>query len=336
MFYLIGTDEAGYGPNLGPLAVTATLWRSEDEALCPESLFDALAPAVVTRYGKNTAGIPIADSKKLHRRGTLEPLEMGIFASLRVLDPVLELPLSSESLCDLLCGPAQMRERREIPWHTSETEEMLPRDLSPERAADLGEMFSRTLKERGISLLGIRSELVFPRRFNEQTEACGSKGAFLSETTLGLAVHFWEEILRQLPDQPSQNGDVPEVCVFCDKHGGRNFYLQLLMDFFPDLPFCVIQEGREVSEYVHYGERAVLRIRFQAKGESVLPTALASMVSKYLREVSMDRFNAWWRELIPGLTPTAGYPEDARRFCGEIAEKMEELRLDRGEFWRER
>ncbi|MBP3695414.1 MAG: hypothetical protein J6J31_13380 [Thermoguttaceae bacterium] len=335
MFYLIGTDEAGYGPNLGPLAVTATLWRAEEDALCLESLFDVLAPAVVTQYGKKTAGIPIADSKKLHRRGTLEPLEMGIFASLCVLDPELELPLSSELLCDLLCGPAQMRERREIPWHTPETEEMLPRDLSSERAAELGEMFSRTLEERGVSLLGIRSELVFPRRFNVQTEACGSKGVFLSDTTLGLAVHFWEEILRQHPDT-SPDGGVPEVRIFCDKHGGRNFYLPALMEHFPDLPFCVVQEGRAVSEYVHYGERAVLRIRFQAKGESILPTALASMVSKYLREVSMDRFNAWWRERIPGLTPTAGYPEDARRFRSEIAEKMEELRLDWGDFWRDR
>ena len=334
MFYLIGTDEAGYGPNLGPLAVTATLWRAEDETLCPEALFDALAPAVVTRYTKKCAGIPIADSKKLHRHGTLEPLEMGIFASLRAMDPELEFPISTERLCDLLCGPAQMRERREIPWHTPETEEDLPRDLSLERAAELGAFFSKTTRERGVSLLGIRSELVFPRRFNARTDECGSKGVFLSDTTLGLVVHFWEEILRKTEDSP--DGSVPEVHVFCDKHGGRNFYLPALMEHFPNLPFCVVQEGRAVSEYVHYGERAVLRIRFQAKGESILPTALASMVSKYLREVSMDRFNAWWQAKIPGLTPTAGYPEDARRFREEIAEKMEVFRLDWNDFWRNR
>ena len=27
MPYLVGTDEAGYGPNLGPLVVSATVWR---------------------------------------------------------------------------------------------------------------------------------------------------------------------------------------------------------------------------------------------------------------------------------------------------------------------
>ena len=27
MAYLIGTDEAGYAPNLGPLVITCTVWR---------------------------------------------------------------------------------------------------------------------------------------------------------------------------------------------------------------------------------------------------------------------------------------------------------------------
>ena len=32
MTLLIGTDEAGYGPNLGPLVVAATAWRVDTPA----------------------------------------------------------------------------------------------------------------------------------------------------------------------------------------------------------------------------------------------------------------------------------------------------------------
>ena len=37
MPYLIGTDEAGYAPNLGPLVVSASAWWV-DEPIAPESL----------------------------------------------------------------------------------------------------------------------------------------------------------------------------------------------------------------------------------------------------------------------------------------------------------
>ncbi|MGN1274524.1 MAG: hypothetical protein ACI4UF_08035 [Thermoguttaceae bacterium] len=330
MYYLIGTDEAGYGPNLGPLAVTATLWRVEDDALAPETLFDALRPVVVTSPGRGKGlEIPITDSKKLHRHETLEPLERGIFASLYALGLVTDEPVETAPLCDLICGPELAQERRSVVWHTPQTEEKLPRDLPRDRVAELGSALREAMEKNGVRLCGIRSELVFPRRFNDGVEAVDSKGVFLSDTTLILIVRFWNELLQNVQEKA-------EVRVFCDKHGGRNFYLPALMDFFPALPFCVVEEGRAASEYVHYGERIDLRIRFQAKGEALLPVALASMVSKYLREISMDRFNAWWLAQIPGLTPTAGYPLDAKRFREEISEKMQELKIDWREMWRNR
>ncbi len=32
MAYLIGTDEAGYAPNLGPLIISCTVWHVADQA----------------------------------------------------------------------------------------------------------------------------------------------------------------------------------------------------------------------------------------------------------------------------------------------------------------
>jgi len=50
-----------------------------------------------------------------------------------------------------------------------------------------------------------------------------------------------------------------------------------------------------------------------------MPTALASMVSKYTRELLMARFNAFFSHHAPGVRPTAGYATDAARFRADIA-----------------
>ena len=42
--------------------------------------------------------------------------------------------------------------------------------------------------------------------------------------------------------------------------------------------------------------------------------ALASIVSKTIRELWMDVFNDYWCERVPGLKRTAGYHTDAKRF----------------------
>ena len=72
------------------------------------------------------------------------------------------------------------------------------------------------------------------------------------------------------------------------------------------------------------------------KGETYLPAALASMASKYLRELAMRALNAFWCREVPNLKPTAGYPQDAKRFKAEIAEKQTELGVEDRILWRVR
>jgi hypothetical protein len=49
-----------------------------------------------------------------------------------------------------------------------------------------------------------------------------------------------------------------------------------------------------------------------------MAVALASMLSKYLRETLMRRFNSFWARHIPEVTPTAGYYGDGSRFLRDI------------------
>jgi ribonuclease HII len=69
-----------------------------------------------------------------------------------------------------------------------------------------------------------------------------------------------------------------------------------------------------------------VRLIFREKGEThCMSVALASMLSKYLREALMRRFNAFWRQYLPDVTPTAGYYNDGQRFLQDIDVTRREL-----------
>jgi hypothetical protein len=71
-------------------------------------------------------------------------------------------------------------------------------------------------------------------------------------------------------------------------------------------------------------------IQFREKGETAfLPTALASMVCKYLRELCMHSFNDWWCRQIAGLRPTAGYYQDGSRWLVDVEPHLSRLGVKR-------
>ncbi len=86
-------------------------------------------------------------------------------------------------------------------------------------------------------------------------------------------------------------------------------------------------ESAERSAYkIRGGE-----VRFSGpRPEQHLPTAAASILSKYLREVSMEMFNRYWIKRVPGPQTDEGYPEDARRFREAIADPARKMNLRRG------
>jgi hypothetical protein len=50
----------------------------------------------------------------------------------------------------------------------------------------------------------------------------------------------------------------------------------------------------------------------------------------------MHQFNAFWSARIPGLKPTQGYPQDAKRFREDIAETARLLLVQDAVLWRNR
>lgn len=303
MPWVVGIDEAGYGPNLGPLVQAAVALRLPDD---DPAGWAHLRPHA-RRRGEPADGRVLVDDSKLVYAGNggLARLERGLAA-------VLGLPAGP--LGDWLAAVTTHHVLSDLAaecWFDG-TE---PVPLHPDPPACLG---------LDAKLLGVR--LVPAPLFNKIVAGSGSKATVL---TVGVT-ELLAAVRAALPPDEA-------VLVVCDKHGGRNCYAALLQGAFYDGWVVTEAEGADESRYrvesLGRDVRVVFRPRADADSAAV---ALASMACKYLREVCMRQFNRFWSRHVPDLKPTAGYPTDARRYYDAIRPAMEKLGLAEDAVWRGR
>ena len=327
MALLIGMDEAGYGPNLGPLVFSATVWEVPDDPRKID-LWEKFAGIIEQTPPAAGEHIQIADSKQVYTpaRG-FDNLEAGVLHAVTVWRNGNETQARAASargaaatFRDLVRAIAirPPEELDEEPWFAG-----IDQPLPAPKAAALGQIWLERCRSHDIRLRAICSDVVRTRRFNEQTRSHDSKGRALSEMSMQLLRHVWQ----------AAGGDAHDAAlIIADKHGGRNRYHEFLPIVFGDRFIRCHNESTEQSRYrVGHAE-----VRFETKSERHLPVALASMVSKYLRELSMVLFNRFWTDRQPGLKPTAGYPLDASRFKADIAALQQQLGIADEILWRAR
>jgi ribonuclease HII len=108
--------------------------------------------------------------------------------------------------------------------------------------------------------------------------------------------------------------------VVADRCGGRMRYGQVLQDMVPEGTVVVLDETPERSDYRIDGLRQGCTLTFLERGEDhAMPVALASCLAKYLRELLVERLNAWFQSRLPELRATAGYYSDGHRFLAEAS-----------------
>jgi hypothetical protein len=321
MPFLIGIDEAGYGPNLGPLVISASAWRIDGDPVGCD-LYERLAGAVsdVVVRAEDDFRVAIADSKQLYKPGDgLAGLEYGLFAALRLCDRDC---VTWRDVWETLAADTGAH-RQPLPWYDGFSHEV-PIDADRDRLPRLVAALRQACQNAAVCLETVKSLAVFPRQFNQLVELFGSKGAALTRLTLELL----GDVIERTDGEPT--------LVVCDKHGGRNRYADQLQEHFPEYLVEIHGEARAQSVYRWGPPDERIEIRFQSRGESFLPAALASMASKYLRELAMLAFNDYWRRQKPDVRATAGYPLDAKRFKADIAELQKELQIDDEVLWRSR
>lgn len=313
-FRWMGTDEAGYGPNLGPLLISVTAWRVPGSA-AELDLYEILRDAIDRESSVGGTRLHVADSKQVYTPAKgIGSLETSALALLAQTGPI---PRSYSELVLRLTGIDLSRSEGE-PWLRAGDLE-LPTTAGIADIERLATQLREVCIRTGVVVESLASELMETPRFNRECEAAGSKGVVLTRSTLSLLERHWP-------------ADGVQTLVICDKHGGRNQYSAALSEAFDEMFIPRLCESAERSAYkIRGGE-----VRFQVRAEQHLPTAAASILSKYLREVSMEMFNRFWIERVPGLKPTKGYPEDAKRFRESIADQARIIGIKDQVLWRQR
>ena len=310
MTLVIGTDEAGYGPNLGPLVVAASAWR----VAAPPEAAEALLAAAVAE-ARHADGRPLwADSKRVLRgAGGFAALETGALVGLALAAGAV--PASWPAVAGATgAGPLET-----APEDAALAALALPLEAVTDSVTGLTARVRDRLASHGVQLAAVRARIVRPGAFNAILDRGLNKSDLLSQATLDLAA-------------TTRSGDTGPALVWCDRHGGRRRYAGLVARHFDATLVHAAEETAARSSYDV--PKARLRVEFSVGGEARAPVALASMTAKYVRELAMRAFNAHWLARCPGLEPTAGYPVDAARWRREAAAAVERDGVAWDSVWR--
>jgi ribonuclease HII len=313
-----GIDEAGYGPTLGPLVVGATLWNIPPN-LTSADHWDLLQDCVRRSVRRGDWRLAVNDSKAVYnRKRGISTLERSVlaFASAAGVDLT--------TFDTLLAGVGTGLHDTELPWYRDSTIP-LPIDRSLSKYRAVSERLKRSMVETGIICRGLLAEVVTEDHFNQRVARTRNKAAVLIE-----------QVLRLIQSAGQQAGN-QDLLVRVDRLGGRANYRPLLAAAFPERHLHIVEVAEGHSRYRLAGADNDWFIEFAVDADqNHLPVSLASMLAKYLREVTMQWFNAYWEQRLPGLRPTAGYYTDARRFLAEIEPVIAEAGIPRDRFVRSR
>lgn len=300
---LAGIDEAGYGPILGPLVVgcCAIEVPDGDDIPCGWKLLRRVIAKKRDLRGKK---LHVNDSKKVYSpAGGLAELEKSILCLLASCADHCE-DLSSFLDCVAAESVAALSTHD---WYRADEQETFPiaNDLISIRIAS---NLARVECERAkVKIAHLHAAALPESRLNQMFDATRNK----SSTSFSLVAEHIDRLLRKFSDR--------NLVVFCDRQGGRTHYRGVLIDNFPGWSIEVVSESSNESEYRLLSDSRSARLIFAERCEErCIAVAIASMLSKYLREALMHRFNAWWKRHEPRLVPTAGYWTDGLRFLKDI------------------
>lgn len=281
-----GIDEAALGPILGPYCCGLVVFEIPDDT----ELFDLFT---------DFKDVIICDSKKLYTSGkSIRELEN---TALSFYSCLFKTPANNlyDFLSKLLINDKALDELSGIPWFKAMDSVKLPLCCGSNEIQKNSASLTDFLISKKIAISKILVDVVSAEKFNKILARGFNKSQCCQQ--------ILSPLLIKAP------GDKSRITV--DRQGGRRYYGEWLIETFPGMPLSIDRESSDLSSYRI--KNALIQFQVRAD-DQYLETALASIFSKYIRELMMICFNNYWNEKVPGIKRTAGYPQDGKRFIKDI------------------
>ena len=172
----------------------------------------------------------------------------------------------------------------------------------------------------GVKLLNMSSRCLDVGYYNKMVTAVRNKASVLFTAVSELIKDSFDEYGRET-SEPLQ--------IIIDRQGGRINYRNALQRMFERMELKVIRQDNKVSSYELTESGRRMRLHFvTAADRKYLAVSLASMTSKFLREILVDSMNSYFLQRCSGLRPTAGYWKDGQRFIKELKDNLGDTEYD--------
>jgi len=319
MAVLVGIDEAGFGPILGPLVVSSTVFSVPRRHL-ESDLWQLLKKSVGISQKRLAGRLLVTDSKKAYsRKKGIKQLQRTVLSALSCLG---DKPATLTDLVSVLCSDCTNR-LSSYPWYQAMEDCELSADKADIEIAS--QVFANDLNSNDISLLGIKSRCLDVAHYNKMVSVVKNKATVLFTAAANLIKSAWD------------NFETDDLQVIIDRQGGRVHYRKILQRSFEDMELKILKETPAASSYqLNTGGRQ-MRLHFVVGADSrFFPVSLASMVSKYLRELLVYNINRYFAAHCDGLKPTAGYWKDGLRFIKDLKKNSPHIQYDTNQLIRTR